>query len=1261
MSISKNLTKEQLRASQTLNRHCVVIAGPGSGKTFVLVERILNILRAQDSPDTPAPLNAIAAITFTRKAANEMKARLRAYLGRLLLAAGNGTERRRWLTVLRQVESAEITTIHGLCAGILAAHPVEANIDPAFTVLDDYQCQVLKTEAAGAAVAELLESDDPSIMRLIMAYLSNGPRQELIGSLVSLYSDVRSLGLSPPAVAEVTRRYLSSMNDYHNETRELETIINEIRAKATPTEAMRQQSAGLLTEWEKGRAWIFRSASIDHAPTFEAALKSLGGFPARGRFSELVKALRAQLARVQLTFYDVCAHQPTSVFLHALKIMDEKYDRAKAYRHGLDYDDLQWKTREMLQAFPQIARRLAQRYRFLLVDEFQDTNGLQKEIIERLALAEAHTGNLFIVGDAKQSVYNFRGAEVEVFERTAQDLKARGAMEARLVENFRSVPVLVEFFNFFFAGIMQPDPGADEATAREQGFVSFTRMTPTRLTPLITEPVELLLQWREPSIAMAEAREQEAQALAMRIQELIGQRELCVSTRSATGGETARAARFSDIALLFRAMSDIKIYEHALRRAGIPYVIISGKGFYQREEIQDVISLLTFLENDTDEIALAAALRSPLFGISDESLYRLRQRGASVKPGPPVEPQPLLAALLSCGRSRLSGERPPTVSATNGAGDSQELLQRSAAEALTRLRELRDRLPLSDLLEEILRLTDFRAVQTAFPDGYQRAANLNKLVELSRRFSGAGPHFLTDFVSYVEKFNELEAREPEADLPNGENSEGGAVQIMTIHKAKGLEFPIVILPDLSRKLRVPSNKIPFDRALGIGVEVPDEFGVLHTTGLHRKIKEYVGRREWYEAQRLLFVAASRAQDYLILSGCFTPGPADAAWTTASNYMDWILGALHIGERLGEMSPDAQVYGPVVVPSSCGPIRLRVVTAAPRLYSLTEAGQPAPLVERHTEIRAGGAIEAHLATDDAISHLAENIMAQVAPLAIADELPAPLSVTEMAFFAHCPLRYYYEVIQGLPPLAAAAGATPGELTVAASELTAVRRGRSLHRFCALYTGADSVAATLENALREERIFDPALRQRWILLLHPMAERYVNGGLFQWMKRIISGQASGTVHSEYEMVYRTSGLYLRGRIDKLIIAADHQATVVELKTRALDLADAAAAAVDHRVALQLYVHMLRATARYSDIRAQIYFLDIDHALELDQALLCEEATRQLLEQLSDQMRTATRRGVYTACPAPERCRRCPCKSYCPSAESGLARPEKPSEGL
>lgn len=1223
-------TPEQKQAIETLDRHCVVVAGPGAGKTRVLVERIINILRRSDTSSRPTSIDAIAAITFTKKAANEMKERLRRELGKLAQAATNWADRRYWTDLRRRIESAEITTIHGLCARILSSQPVEARIDPAFNILDEYLSQLLLMEAAESAVHSILESHQDAAIRLIMGY---GRRRELVEAMVRLYSDVRSLGLTVADVEERTLRHLSTPADYETHSRRLEVIYESLTSIEKLTPAMQKQKEGLMAAWEEGRTWIFRPPDLAHARAFDKAVESLDVFTAHGRVKETVQALREHLERLQLCFYDVCAEEPTRLLLQALSAMDERYAQAKQARHAMDYEDLQWKVRDLLRAYPKIARRYSQRYRFLLVDEFQDTNSLQKDIVEQLALGENHASNLFIVGDAKQSVYNFRGAEVEVFDQTARELVNRGAVEIRLKENFRTVPALIRFFNALFAQIMNHDSEVDEETARALGYVPYLESVPTRQVAEIVEAVELLLQPGERERIAEDTREREAQAIAARIRAMVDGGERCVTTRKPDGTETVRAARYGDMAILFRAMSDIKIYEYALRRAGIPYRVIAGKGFYQREEIQDVLSLLTFLENCTNEIALTAALRSPLFGISDESLYWLRQE-STASSGPDVDHHPLLTSLLL-------HRAEPHVDA------SQKHLLAGAAETLSRLMELRHRVPLADLLEEILRSTDDRAVQATYYDGYQRVANLSKLVELGRGFDATGPHFLTDFITHVEKFNEMESREAEAALEAGPETEQGAVQIMTIHKAKGLEFPIVILPDLNRKLQTSDRKIPFERSLGLGLQVPDLRGALHKTALHKQVIERLKQRERFEAQRLLFVAITRARDYLILSGTLAPGKTEPSRAKATTYLDWILGALSINEPLSVITAEAEGGGRAVLDWQGIPLRVTIgcpaVTATASGETPDEA--PVPLVERYPEIRRGETIPMAAATEPSRAEEVGAILRRLEPAPAPEENGNPLSVHKLVAFARCPRQYYYETVLGLPPSEPAPVDEKSGDGAPPLRLNAAERGRILHHFCSLYTGAEPVAAVLDRTLEKEGFLDPATRDRLMPSLHTAAQRYASGEIHRQAERIARGDEGGIVHSDLELMYRTPALWLRGRIDKLIVNAGGEATLIDLKTDRVNGEEAAARAQEYALSMQMYALMARTALSPAKLRAQIYFIEPDAGIDLDESLLQTDAARQTVEPLFHALTEAQRTGQFPARPEAERCRRCRCASYCP----------------
>ncbi|RMG53935.1 MAG: hypothetical protein D6723_06210, partial [Acidobacteria bacterium] len=942
------LTPNQRRAVQTLDRPCVVTAGPGAGKTRVLVERVLNILR-----QGRADLEHIVAITFTNKAANEMKEKIRHTLLDLAQSATESGEAQRWYELKQRLEDAAISTIHGFCASILRAQPVEAEIDPQAAILDEYTSQLLLYQTVEEVINRLVDEGHETVARLVMGY----SRRRLIDELANLYTAARALGLTLEEIEQLALQQVSTEDDYRAILEAIHHTVGHL-LQATASPSAREQIDALAETWARYRPLLPMTPRLEDAPLFDHCLRALreAKVHRRGKISDEAAALSEHLENLDLVFYDVAGRETLIDLIDILREIEARYREAKVERNGLDYEDLQLKVRDLFHTYPWLARQYAEKYRFILVDEFQDTNRLQKEIIGLLVAPRSSDGagsstagdhatpNLFIVGDEKQSIYNFRGAAVEVFMETARELEERGAAAIALDTNFRSTASLVEFHNAFFSRLMRLAAGWDRSALQSLGYVEFTPSQPHRLASP-HPPVELILEIGEQVRNAEEGREMEAARLAARIAEMIESGEPLVAERTDDGRETYRPVRYGDIAMLFRAMTDIKVYERALRQRGIPYYVVAGRGFYQREEIQDVISLLRFLENRTDEIALVAALRSPLFGLSDETLYWLRQ-SAEMRSGGVLEHHPLLTSLLHHDE-------------VWGISEEQRPLVARAAEILSALLERRNRVSLDELLEDILATTDDEAIQATFYDGHQRVANLRKLVELARSFEERGPFFLRDFIHFIAEFTEMETRESEAQIESGA---ADAVQIMTVHKAKGLEFPIVIITDLARRFRSRLPDIAFDRGLGIGMRIPDHRGRLHETRLRRRVAEHIGWREFFENQRLLYVAATRAEDYLILSGAAprlnarrnaSESASASALREANSWLDWVCAILEIDDP--RALPDVYHWNgiPLRVMPSGAPERVEREAARPLIDRFPEmpAGRPIP-AEALPELTSG---------------------------------------------------------------------------------------------------------------------------------------------------------------------------------------------------------------------------------------------------------------------------------------------------------------------
>jgi ATP-dependent exoDNAse (exonuclease V) beta subunit len=489
----------------------------------------------------------------------------------------------------------------------------------------------------------------------------------------------------------------------------------------------------------------------------------------------------------------------------------------------LTFDDLLRGAYGVLAAHPGVARRYGRRYRAVLVDEFQDTDAIQDAVIRRVA--DGGDAVLFVVGDEKQSIYRFRGAEIAVFKETRDRLGA----SYPLGRNFRSQPGVLRFINRVATAMFQVPAGALEPE-QWTAFDATQRLVPhrptTRQTPAVrlVTLVDVLARRRATA---AEAREIEARVLAEVLAELSQRR----------GDPVA----FGDVAVLFRTLNQVKAYEYALARRGIPYYVVKGRGFFQCQEVRDVVNLLGAVARTDDGIALAAVLRSPFFGVGDDTLWRLAWPDGSETPTLPH-------------RFR----QPPDL----GDLGADTLALGRARALLADLRRLRNRSAIAELLVRALAATDLEAVYLTQSQGRQKVANVRKVIELARDFDRHGEGGIAEFVRRLRALDADDPREAEALLASEHDQ---VVRLMTIHQAKGLEFPVVVLVDLGRALERDRETVVVDPDHGL-LAAP-LFGPGGQTMRHAGLEAFRAReqeRAQAEYARLLYVACTRAADELVL-------------------------------------------------------------------------------------------------------------------------------------------------------------------------------------------------------------------------------------------------------------------------------------------------------------------------------------------------------------------------------------------------------------
>lgn len=844
MSITANaqrLTKEQNAALAAHDQTVSLAAGAGCGKTFVLTERFLSYLDPRVvSP--AAELHELVAITFTDAAAREMRKRIRRRCYELYETAEQPDVRAAWQRLIRTLDAARISTIHSFCGSLLRNHAVEAEIDPRFEVLDAPAAELLRLQTLDDCLREMLQDSDERVLRLATRFELRYLREylaDLLGTHLEPFLN-RWRGAT-------VEQMVDNWQEFHTSTVIPVAVAGLASAAAVRNLKQQCQQPGLDTPKFLQRAEEI-VAVIDELETGEAtaagSLKQLArvsgvcrekdwddpeGYKQFKNTCEQVRKLvdRSSLAE---TLSVEASREAAEVGLQLLQVVDEiaqRYASVKQAANVLEFDDLLSRAHRLL-TDPEhhaLQQQLHKSTRLLLVDEFQDTDPLQVDIVKALCGENWQQQGLFVVGDHKQSIYRFRGAEPQVSSSLRADLDARSRLS--LTTNFRSQPAILEFVNTLFDGsfVQEYEP---LSASREQ-------LSPAPAVEFLWSlrdegDDEPLAENRTPA---ERARIREAQMIARRLAQLLDSAQPLIPETADDGTESLRPLRLGDVAILMRALSDVPIYEDALRRHGLDYYLAGGHAFYAQQEIFDVLNLLQAIASEADELSLAGALRSPLFGCQDETLYWLVQKSGSLNAG-------LQADAL-----------PPQLSALE---QSKVITARST---LQHLRARKDHLLVVQLLSEALELTGYDATLLTEFLGERKLANIYKLVDQARAIDQARPGDLQGFITQL---SELVVRDPKEPLATTAG-QGDVIQVMTIHHAKGLEFPLVVVPDLERGTQRSDSKPVFDLRLGPLVKAAEKQQMVGFD-LHQTIEKV---EDSEERKRLLYVACTRAADRLILS------------------------------------------------------------------------------------------------------------------------------------------------------------------------------------------------------------------------------------------------------------------------------------------------------------------------------------------------------------------------------------------------------------
>ncbi len=856
------LTEQQRLAVETRHVSVSLSAGAGCGKTFVLTERFLDYFNPGDAQSLePSQLSHLVAITFTERAAREMRDRVRQKCYRRL-AAATPDEADYWAELLRSLDNARISTIHSFCGWLLRWRAVEAGIDPQFEVLEQAQADTLLSEVIDDEARRLIAERDETALELAVRFDLDALRQMLRRLVLDCREEQFTEWLSRSAAEQ-----MALWEQFHRE-KVLPAIVRQIVAseparqllrvfgEQVPANAVMQSRrdvllaqlavgpeamalSGDVSAWlavlrDNARVQAGGGAGAWDSPETYAVVRD-----AAGNLRKLVDAVEP------LVDFDVqSAAESAEVGRQLLAIaagVARSYAERKQQLGAMDFNDLLAQAHRLLvdPRHDELRRRLASQIRLLLVDEFQDTDPLQVELVEALCGEAILTGKLFFVGDYKQSIYRFRGAEPHVFRQLRERTPEGGQLS--LTKNFRSQPAILEFVNALFWHDLGDDYEALHATRAQ------VTATPT---------VEFL--WARAADDNAKQnkealRDREADWIARRMRALLDEQKPIVwdAEAAAAGKPRARGAQPGDIAILFRALSNVEAYEAALRRHGIDYYLVGGHAFYAQQEIFDLVNLLRTLHSPSDVVSLVGSLRSGFFSLADETIFWLSQH-----------PEGLAAGLFAAEypAELASGERARA---------------RFAAATIAELRSCKDRLRICELIERALARTAYDAALLNEFLGERKLANLRKLIEQARAFDRSGFFSLADFIAQLSEFV---VRQPDEPLAATHSENTNVVRLMTIHQSKGLEFPIVIVPDVDRAMQHRASAVQFDAELGPLVKLPEDAQGNSASGGYELWRFLEREEELAEMHRLLYVATTRAADFLILSsGVEELGAAKGPW------------------------------------------------------------------------------------------------------------------------------------------------------------------------------------------------------------------------------------------------------------------------------------------------------------------------------------------------------------------------------------------------
>jgi ATP-dependent helicase/nuclease subunit A len=1111
-----SLSNQQKKALD-IDRSIALTANAGSGKTFILSKRFLETVAKKN-----ISVNQIAAITFTEKAASELLGKISSDIDDYLSKDIPKQLKSRLQKFRDLILSSKISTIHSFCSEILKKYPIEAEVDIHFSIIEESEKKELINSAIDNVITQMLNDESiKDVLRIFgkdhlfnklekmigKRFLTNRVLDRFYLNDFDLYkNEIDKLYIdyfmsdSPQRRLVLLLDYLRGLLPYlKNEIRvELSNLLGGI--EQTVKEQKFIEAFELLSKlnqivfqksWGSIRVKSFIKKEVEGS-NFKILIDKL--------WTELDYFLQFLEGVNYNEKFERQRYIQTQSVIKIYRSALENYEELKSSLGYLDYDDLLIKTYELLKN-SQVKNELSSTLKYILVDEFQDTDQLQYSILKKITndLDDEHF--IFIVGDEKQSIYGFRNAEIKIFQEAKQEISQRGNFAGgftfdgekikynenesvgiiSLPENYRLLPNLIAFNNYIFHPLLESKIILNSKNF--DGEVAYSELVHGRNNNS-GGVVELLITDSD--------SENEVEKIADKIQWLINSDYKIFKKDSEGENEIARTVEYRDIGILFRERSYFKDFERVFASRKIPYTITGGKGYFQTEELTDWIQYFKFLADPKNDVAFAAILRSPFYVISDNLLYDISR----------IEDADNLYEKLLLFSKRNND---PEIN--------------RIATSISQHVNFSGRLTIPILIQIILRDTFYLGTISTNERRSQISANVLKLLDNAREFESKGFSDLYDFAEYLKSNWSEETEVSEAPINELSNS----VKLLTIHQAKGLEFPVVFIPisDLKiKEFKLNYGHLEVEENTGLIFKIATVEGNIHTKssvlGYHIKSKN-----NYNEALRVFYVALTRARDYLIVSG-----------TVRNNLInrDSLLGMILKILDVTDYNSDKQIERNVKL--------RRLIKKNEKIKEIVEDFKLKVNIklsseEPKTEQRKNAEI-----------HTRQKRTFNLAPLT--DWSKGELfTATQMNTFSLCPTKYLIKYEIGCRNNFYEKFST--DASGIEANLSGARYGNLFHRIMEKIS-SDSFSDTELNGLVNTVLIEfPEInaeenRQKLISDIKKISQTEIFKSIFSKQNFLV----------EHEIISRFRNHYLRGIIDRIVIE-NEMITIIDFKTDEFDIKD------------------------------------------------------------------------------------------------------------